>query len=139
MKFLGFIISSPYSNTTFDSRAVQNLEGFWLTVILNCLVNHIHSSIPKYYVQLSIIHRDVHNEVYSLSAYYVSEVIVMVRIRELRSMSRRNKNTFILTDCVDYDKNVDIRRYRVHFCWHSMGWYGIICYFHSGTDWCVTR
>lgn len=96
MKILGLAISSPYASVTLDSRAVQNLEGFWFMIILNSLVSTIHSSIPKYHIQFSIIHRDIHNEVYSLSAFYVSELIITVRIRDLRSMIKCNKNVFIL-------------------------------------------
>lgn len=88
LQFLGLVISFPYANMSLDSQASQNLEGFWLMLIIFCLMHVTHTSTLIYHIQFSTIHREIHNEVYSLSAYYVSELIIMVR--ERRSSVGRN-------------------------------------------------
>lgn len=78
VQFLGAIISSPYSNIQFDMNAVQNWEGFWLIFVINFVFHFSFSAISIYQVTFSVVHREVHNKVYPLSAYYVSELIISV-------------------------------------------------------------
>ncbi|XP_025207194.1 protein scarlet-like [Melanaphis sacchari] len=74
--FLGVITSSPYANLQFDTKAVQNWEGFWLCLVINIVFQFSYSVISIHQTKFSVVHREVSNKVYSLSAYYVSELIL---------------------------------------------------------------
>ncbi|XP_027845081.2 protein scarlet-like [Aphis gossypii] len=76
--FLGIIISAPFANLQFDTKAVQNWEGFWLIFVINFIFHFSYSAIPSYQIKFAIVHREIHNKVYSLSAYYVSEMLIVV-------------------------------------------------------------
>lgn len=78
LQFLGIIISSPYANLQFDTKAVQNWEGFWLCLVINTIFQFSYSTIAVHQIKFSIVHREVSNKVYSLSAYYISELIILV-------------------------------------------------------------
>ncbi|KAL5236302.1 hypothetical protein ACI65C_003712 [Semiaphis heraclei] len=75
--FLGVITSSPYANLQFDTKAVQNWQGFWLCLVINIVFQFIYSAIATHQIKFSVVHREVSNKVYSLSAYYVSELIIL--------------------------------------------------------------
>ncbi|VVC31665.1 ABC transporter-like,P-loop containing nucleoside triphosphate hydrolase,AAA+ ATPase domain,ABC [Cinara cedri] len=76
LMFLGVITSTPYVNLQFDTKAVQNWEGFWLCLVINTVFQFSYSAIPLHQIKFSVVHREVSNKVYSLSAYYISELIV---------------------------------------------------------------
>ncbi|XP_022162902.1 protein scarlet-like [Myzus persicae] len=76
--FLGIIISAPFSNLKLDTNAVQNWEGFWLIFVINYVFHFSYSAISTYQVKFAIVHREVHNKVYPLSAYYMSELMIVV-------------------------------------------------------------
>lgn len=95
LQFLGLIISSPFANLQFDTQAVQNWEGFWLMLVINCLYHFNYSTIPIYLVKFAIIHREIHNEVYSLSAYYIAELIIMVC-----NVNDFHRFTIIINKCI---------------------------------------
>lgn len=78
LQFIGLIMSAPYSNIQFDTKAVQNWEGFWLIFVINFVFHFIYSAISIYQVTFSVVHREVHNKVYPLSAYYLSELMISV-------------------------------------------------------------
>ncbi|KAE9544331.1 hypothetical protein AGLY_001510 [Aphis glycines] len=75
--FLGVITSSPYANLQFDTKAVQNWQGFWLCLVINIVFQFSYSAIATHQIKFSVVHREVSNKVYSLSAYYVSEMIIL--------------------------------------------------------------
>lgn len=78
LQFLGIIISAPFSNLKLDTNAVQNWEGFWLIFVINYVFHFSYSAISTYQVKFAIVHREVHNKVYPLSAYYMSELMIVV-------------------------------------------------------------
>ncbi|XP_001942858.2 protein scarlet [Acyrthosiphon pisum] len=75
--FLGIINASPYANLQFDTKAVQNWQGFWLCLTINTVFQFSYSAIATHQIKFSVVHREVSNKVYSLSAYYVSEIIIL--------------------------------------------------------------
>ncbi|CAI6363772.1 unnamed protein product [Macrosiphum euphorbiae] len=75
--FLGVINASPYANLQFDTKAVQNWQGFWLCLTINTVFQFSYSAIATHQIKFSVVHREVSNKVYSLSAYYVSEIILL--------------------------------------------------------------
>lgn len=80
LQLLGVIASSPYANLQFDTKAVQNWEGFWLCLVINTVFQFSYAAISVHQTKFSVVHREVSNNVYSLSAYYVSELIIFVSI-----------------------------------------------------------
>lgn len=78
IKFLGIIVATPYANLQFDTKAVQNWEGFWLCLVINTVFQLNYSAISTHQIKFSVVHREISNKVYSLSAYYVSELIILV-------------------------------------------------------------
>ncbi|XP_060864829.1 protein scarlet-like [Metopolophium dirhodum] len=76
--FIGIILSAPFYNLQIDTKAVQNWEGFWFLFVISFLYNFSYSGIATYQVKFSIVHRDVYNKVYPLSAYYISELMIVV-------------------------------------------------------------
>ncbi|XP_022169227.1 protein scarlet-like [Myzus persicae] len=77
LMFLGVITSSPYANLQFDTKAVQNWQGFWLCLVINTVFQFSYSAIATHQIKFSVVHREVSNKVYSLSAYFVSELIIL--------------------------------------------------------------
>ncbi|KAF0761523.1 protein scarlet-like [Aphis craccivora] len=77
LMFLGVITASPYANLQFDTKAVQNWQGFWLCLVINIVFQFSYSAIATHQIKFSVVHREVSNKVYSLSAYYVSEIIIL--------------------------------------------------------------
>ncbi|XP_026808219.1 protein scarlet-like [Rhopalosiphum maidis] len=77
LMFLGIITSSPYANLQFDTKAVQNWQGFWLCLVINTVFQFSYSAIATHQIKFSVAHREVSNKIYSLSAYYVSELIIL--------------------------------------------------------------
>eukprot|EP00102_Acyrthosiphon_pisum_P025404 XP_016662614.1 PREDICTED: protein scarlet isoform X2 [Acyrthosiphon pisum] len=75
--FLGIIISTPYTNLQLDTKAVQNWEGFWLLLVITYVFHFEYYAIGTYEVKFSIVHREVHNKLYPLSAYYISEFMIV--------------------------------------------------------------
>jgi len=75
-------MSAPFSNLKFDTKAVQNWEGFWLIFVINFVFHFSYSAISMYQVTFSVVHREVHNSVYPLSVYYMSEFLIVVSVRE---------------------------------------------------------
>ncbi|XP_026807077.1 protein scarlet-like isoform X1 [Rhopalosiphum maidis] len=76
--FLGVIISAPFANLQFDTKAVQNWEGFWLIFVINYVFHFSYSAIPLYQVKFAIVHREIHNKVYPLSTYFLSELVIAI-------------------------------------------------------------
>ncbi|XP_050533547.1 protein scarlet-like isoform X2 [Daktulosphaira vitifoliae] len=74
--FLGLVIATPYGNLMFDTSAVQNWQGFWFSFTINSMFQFCYSSIITYHKEFPIIHREVSNKIYYLSAFYVSEVLI---------------------------------------------------------------
>ncbi|XP_025410362.1 protein scarlet-like [Sipha flava] len=75
---LSFLMSAPFGNLRFDTKAVQNWEGFWLNFVITTVFTFTYSAVTKFQERFSVVHREIHNEVYSLSVYYVSELIIAV-------------------------------------------------------------
>ncbi|KAL4092517.1 hypothetical protein QTP88_027016 [Uroleucon formosanum] len=75
--FLGVICAIPYANLQFGTKAVQNWQGFWLCLVINTVFQFCYSAIATHQIKFSVVHREVSNKVYSLSAYYVSEIIIL--------------------------------------------------------------
>jgi hypothetical protein len=71
-------MSAPFGNLRFDTKAVQNWEGFWLNFVITTVFTFTYSAVTKFQERFSVVHREIHNEVYSLSVYYVSELIIAV-------------------------------------------------------------
>jgi hypothetical protein len=71
-------MSAPFGNLRFDTKAVQNWEGFWLNFVTTSVFTFAYSAVTKFQERFSVVHREIHNEVYSLSVYYVSELIIAV-------------------------------------------------------------
>ncbi|XP_050436668.1 protein scarlet-like [Adelges cooleyi] len=74
--FLGLFASTPYANLKFDTKAVQNWQGFWFSFTINSMFQYCYSSIITYQLEFPIVHREVSNSIYSLSAFYVSEIVM---------------------------------------------------------------
>ncbi|XP_050436888.1 protein scarlet-like [Adelges cooleyi] len=74
--FLGLFISTPYANLKFDTKAVQNWQGFWFSFTLYSMFHYWYSSMIAYQLEFPIVHREVSNSIYSLSAFYVSEIVI---------------------------------------------------------------
>lgn len=132
LQFIGFILSSPIANTSYDSRSVQNFEGFLFMFVINSFIRIFYTTIPTYHVQFSIIHREIHNGVYSLSAYYVSELIVMVHDSDNARRSTETKTRRHFSGGVDNDKNVTIQHHSVRRRRFPMGWLGAIRVLRGG-------
>lgn len=125
------MISSPTAKTAFDSRTVQNVEGFFFMFIINTVMRIFNTSIPTYLIQFSIVHREIHNGLYSLSAYYVAELILMVRRTWTMFIDEPSRKYVYFSDFVDYGKNVIIQHHCVHYCWFWTGWFGVVNILHS--------
>ncbi|VVC31663.1 AAA+ ATPase domain,P-loop containing nucleoside triphosphate hydrolase,ABC transporter, conserved site,ABC [Cinara cedri] len=74
--FLGLILSLPYQNLKFDAIVVQNLQGFWFCLITNSIFQYCYVSIITYQTEFSVVHREVSNDIYALSVYYISQIII---------------------------------------------------------------
>lgn len=77
-QFLGIILSTPYLNLKFDTLAVQNWQGFWFSLTTNSIFQFCYTSIITYQSEFTIIHREVSNDIYALSAYYTSQIVITV-------------------------------------------------------------
>lgn len=77
-QFLGVIVSIPYSNVIFDTKFVQNWQGFWFSLITNSIFQFCYTSIISHQVEFSVVHREVSNKIYALSAYYISQIVISV-------------------------------------------------------------
>lgn len=71
-------MSAPYSNLKVDTRAVQNWEGFWLVLVINMIFDFSFAATAENQATYSIVHREVYNKIYPLSAYYLSELMISV-------------------------------------------------------------
>lgn len=90
---MGVVTSTPYANLKFDTKAVQNWEGFWLCLVINTVFQFSYSAISIHQIKFSVVHREVSNKIYSLSAYYVSELIILVcKINNIYILSHRYSN-----------------------------------------------
>lgn len=97
LQFLGVITSSPYANLQFDTKAVQNWQGFWLCLVINIVFQFSYSAIAIHQIKFSVVHREVSNKVYSLSAYYVSELIILVcNMNNVYRVLNNDKTIFFL-------------------------------------------
>uniref|UniRef100_A0A2S2Q7P3 Protein scarlet n=1 Tax=Sipha flava TaxID=143950 RepID=A0A2S2Q7P3_9HEMI len=76
LMFLGLILSMPYLNLKFDVKAVQNWQGFWLCLMTNSIFQYCYTSIITYQTEFSVVHREISNNIYALSVYYISQIII---------------------------------------------------------------
>ncbi|XP_050533144.1 protein scarlet-like [Daktulosphaira vitifoliae] len=76
--YLAVITAIPYSNLKFDTKAVQNWQGFWFCLVINSIFHASYGAMYAHNENFSIVHREISNKLYSLSAYYVAEIIIMV-------------------------------------------------------------
>lgn len=67
-------------NLKFDTKAVQNWQGFWFSLTTNSIFQYCYTSIITYQTEFSVVHREVSNGIYSLSVYYISQIIITVCI-----------------------------------------------------------
>lgn len=77
-QFLSIILSAPYLHIQFDTKAVQNVQGFWFCLVTNSIFQFCYTSIITYQSEFSVVHREVSNNIYSLSVYYVSQIVITV-------------------------------------------------------------
>ncbi|XP_025203991.1 protein scarlet-like isoform X2 [Melanaphis sacchari] len=84
--FLGVMLSTPYMNLKFDTKAVQNWQGFWFSLITNSIFQYCYTSIITYQVEFPVIHREVSNNIYALSVYYISQIVITLIWTVLESM-----------------------------------------------------
>lgn len=62
-----------------DTNASQNYEGFWFEFAINIVFGFSYYPIScAFKNNFSVIHREVHNDLYPLSAYFFSELIISV-------------------------------------------------------------
>lgn len=74
--FLGVILSTPYLDLKFDTKAVQNWQGFWFSLITNSIFQYCYTSIITYQAEFPVVHREVSNNIYALSVYYISQIVI---------------------------------------------------------------
>lgn len=70
---------SVYSNISLDSETtVQDIKGFLIILATEILFTFVYAVFTLVYVDLPLLRKETGNRLYSLSAYYVSIVLLMV-------------------------------------------------------------
>ncbi|XP_050436073.1 protein scarlet-like [Adelges cooleyi] len=84
--FLGIITALPYSNLQYDTKAVQNWQGFWFCLVINSVFHFSYGAMYTHNKYFTVVHREISNKLYSLSAHYTAEKIVMILWTVLQSI-----------------------------------------------------
>lgn len=87
-QFLGVILSTPYMDLKFDTKAVQNWQGFWFSLITNSIFQYCYTSVITYQTEFPVVHREVSNNIYALSVYYISQIIITVCVKNYNYVQR---------------------------------------------------
>lgn len=81
LQIFAFIITLVYSGVNFDSdSSVQDVKGFLVILATEVLFTFVYSVFYLFYEVLPILRKETGDRLYSLSAYYVSLVVLMVRV-----------------------------------------------------------
>lgn len=74
------VITAVYSGVSFDSdSAVQDIKGFLVILATEVLFTFVYAVFYLIYEVLPLVRKETGDRLYSLSAYYVSLVLLMVR------------------------------------------------------------
>jgi len=77
-------------NLKFDTKAVQNWQGFWFSLTTNSIFQYCYTSIITYQVEFPVVHREVSNNIYALSVYYISQIVITVCVRKINIIINLN-------------------------------------------------
>jgi hypothetical protein len=78
-QIFAFVITSVYSGVSFDSdSAVQDIKGFLVILATEVLFTFVYAVFVLVYDVLPLLRKETGDRLYSLSAYYVSIVLLMV-------------------------------------------------------------
>ncbi|KAL7048844.1 hypothetical protein ACKWTF_003504 [Chironomus riparius] len=73
------VIMSVYSNISLDSESsVQDIKGFLIILATEILFTFVYAVFTLVYVELPLLRKETGNRLYSLSAYYVTIVLLMI-------------------------------------------------------------
>lgn len=124
-QFLGVIVSIPYSNVIFDTKFVQNWQGFWFSLITNSIFQFCFTSITTHQVEFSVVHREVSNNIYALSVYYISQIVISVCVDIFFVFNIyhgiNNDKRLLFTVHLDGFRVVDLHIFGVLDRWYQMG------------------
>jgi hypothetical protein len=80
LQIFSLIITAVYSGISFDSESsVQDIRGFIVMLATEVLFTFIYAVFFLFYEVLPLLRKETGDRLYSLSAYYVSIVLLMVR------------------------------------------------------------
>lgn len=73
-----------YSGVSFNSdSSVQDITGFLVILATEILFTVVYAVFYLFYEVLPILRKETGDQLYSLSAYYVSVALMMVRKRKI--------------------------------------------------------
>lgn len=76
---LALLITAVYSGVSLDSHtSVQDIKGFLIILATEVLFTFVYAVFYLIYEVLPLLRKETGDRLYSLSAYYVSLVILMV-------------------------------------------------------------
>lgn len=68
-----------YLRISFESRtSVQDINGYLVMLACEILFTFVYAVFTFIYIELPLLRKETGNRLYSLSAYYVSLVVMMV-------------------------------------------------------------
>lgn len=117
-QIFALIITVVYSGVSFDSpSAVQDIKGFLLILATEVLFSFVYAVFILFYEVLPLLRKETGNRLYSLSAYYVSIVLLMVSglaslLFRLCKVNLVSDSTSDIRDFYVYGDNLLLNRYR---------------------------
>lgn len=96
----------------FDTKAVQNWQGFWFSLTTNSIFQYCYTSIITYQVEFPVVHREVSNNIYALSVYYISQIVITVCVRKINIIINFNRFQ-LFTVHLDSSRNDGVYIYSV--------------------------
>lgn len=106
-QLFSLVIMSVYSNISLDSDStVQDIKGFLIILASEILFTFVYAVFTLVFVDLPLLRKETGNRLYSLSAYYVTIVFLMVS--ESRSMLLTILTFYSPTDSSDYLRDAHV-------------------------------